>query len=113
MTNLCADFFAAQICLDAQSLFSQIVANLDGEIALTIRDRKHNRLHWREPDREFALEVLDQDAEEPLHRSQQRSMNHNRSMRLTIFADEFQTKPLRQIEIELNRRQLPQSTDSV
>src|SRR5581483_6011490 len=97
----------------SEAFSSQIVADLLRIIALTIRDRQYYRLYRRKPNREFAFVVFDQDSEESLHRTQQRPVNHNRPMRLTVFADVFKTEPLWQIKVELYRRQLPQSTDSI
>ena len=51
--------------------------------------------------------VLDQHAEETLHAAQQRAMHHVRLMRLAIFADVLQPEAHRQVEVELNRAQLP------
>ncbi len=40
-------------------------------------------------------------------------MNHDRLMRLVVFADIFELKPLRQIKVKLDRRQLPITSNRV
>src|SRR5215213_296676 len=57
--------------------------------------------------------MFDQDAEESLHRSKQRPVNHDRPVRFVVFADVFELKTLWQIEVELDRRQLPGAANRV
>ena len=57
--------------------------------------------------------MLNQYTEKPLHRSQQRPMNHVRAMGLPILCDVGDIEPLWQIKIELDRRTLPRAPDSV
>src|SRR5829696_35543 len=57
--------------------------------------------------------MLDQHTEESLHRSKQRPVNHDRPVRFVVFADVLELKTLRQIEVELDRRQLPGAANRV
>ena len=70
-------------------------------------------LHGREPDREGARVVLDQDAEEALHRAVQRAVHHHRLVRLAVLADVLEPEAARQGEIELHGGKLPQAADGV
>src|SRR5262245_57230817 len=87
--------------------------DLDRLVVEAVRDRQNYRLSRREPDRKRSLVMLDQDAEKPLERSQDRAVHHDRLMRLVVRADVFEAEPLRQVEIDLNRRELPQPFDRV
>src|SRR6266571_3469304 len=57
--------------------------------------------------------MFQQDAKESLHASQKRAMDHKRPMLGAVFSDVSQIEPLRQIEVELNRTQLPWPPDSI
>src|SRR5687768_15396782 len=57
--------------------------------------------------------MLDQHTEKSFHTSQQRAMYHIWAVRSSIFADIFETESLRQIEVKLNRRELPFASQSV
>src|SRR5207247_2810677 len=51
--------------------------------------------------------MLDQAADEPLHRANEYTVQHDRAMRSVVGARVLQAKSLRQIEVELHRRPLP------
>ena len=57
--------------------------------------------------------MFDQHAEESFNRTEKRTVNHKRPMLQVIFARIFQLEALRQIKIQLNRAQLPNTTDGV
>ena len=57
--------------------------------------------------------MLDQHAEEALDRSIQRAMHHHRLVPLAVFADIFQSEALRQVEVELHGRKLPQTPNRI
>src|SRR5437016_23399 len=92
ISNLCADLFAAQISLDSETLFAQIVSHLFSIVELAICDRQYYCLHRSKPNREFSFEMLDQNPKEPLHRAKQSPMDHDRLVRLSILANIFQLK---------------------
>src|SRR5262249_47892670 len=87
--------------------------DLNGLLVEAVRDRQNDRLNRREPDREGAGEMSDQKAEDPLKRPKNRAVHNDGLMRFVARADVFKAEPLRQIEINLNRRKLPQSFDRV
>ena len=47
-------------------------------------DRRDHRLHRRQPQRELAGIMLDQDADEPLERAEDRAVEHQRIVLLAI-----------------------------
>ena len=57
--------------------------------------------------------MLDQSADEALHRSKQRAVDHHRAVPLAILADVVDIEPLRQIEVDLDRRSRPLATERV
>lgn len=57
--------------------------------------------------------MLDQDAEEAFDGAHERPMNHDRLMRLAVFAGVRQLEPLRIVEVDLDRRALPGAAEDV
>ena len=57
--------------------------------------------------------MLDQHTEKPFDRSVKRAVHHERLLARTILRDIFQIEALRQVEIELNGRKLPETANSV
>ena len=49
-------------------------------VVLAVGDRQHDRLHRREPGRQLAVEVLEQDADEALEGAEQRAVDHHRAV---------------------------------
>jgi hypothetical protein len=45
---------------------------------VAVGDRQHDRLHRRQPDRQLAAEVLEQDPDEALVGAHQRAVDHHR-----------------------------------
>src|SRR5262245_21453399 len=113
VADLRVDLFAAQVRLDAMAVGLQPALDFDGLVVEAVRYRQNYRLRRREPDRKRARVMLDQAAETPRERSQDRAVHHERRLRFILRADVFETEPLRQVEIDLNRRELPQPFDRV
>src|SRR5205814_7304963 len=63
--------------------------------------------YGRQPQRERARILLDQDGDEPLHRPEQRPVDHDRPLAAAVLRDVLQLEPLRNLEVELERRALP------
>ena len=74
-----------------------------------VADRDDRRLHRRQPQRERARVVLDQHAEEALHRAEQRAVDHARPVLAAVLADVLEVEALGQVEVELDRRALPRA----
>src|ERR1035437_10225759 len=82
-------------------------------LRLAIRDGQHNRLNGREPHRERAGVVLDQDAEEALDGAVQGAVHHQRLVGLAILGDVLQAESAGQGEVELHGGKLPLAADGV
>jgi len=70
-------------------------------------------LHRRQPRREGAAEMLDDDGKKSLERSGQSPVDHHRRVVATVVAAILQVETTRQHEIDLHRTQLPFSSDRV
>src|ERR1022692_1663251 len=80
---------------------------------LAVRDGQHDRLNGREPQRERAGVMLDQDAEEALDGAVQGAVHHQRLVGLAVFGDVLQAEATGQGEIELHGGKLPLAADGV
>ena len=72
-----------------------------------------DRLDRRQPDREGAGVVLDQAADEALHRAEQRAVDHHRAVALAVLADVVDVEALGQVEVDLDRRTRPLAAEGV
>src|ERR1043165_3468187 len=91
----------------------QSVDDFARELLYVISDRYHPHLFRRQPERERAGVVLDQSADEALHRPDEHAMQHCRPMRSVVRTRVLDSKSLRQIEIQLHRRTLPFASDRI
>src|SRR3972149_10920806 len=80
---------------------------------LGICDRKQNDLHRGQPGGESAGIMLDQHPDQTLHRPQADSMNHHRSVLLSILSDIDEIKALGHGKITLDGGTLPLAFQSV
>src|SRR5207245_1852144 len=80
---------------------------------LVVADREHAHLLGREPQRERAREVLDEEAAEPLQRAVDRAVDHHGPVRPVVRARVLELKPLRQLVVELDGGALPLAPDRV
>src|SRR3546814_1092186 len=74
-------------------------------------DGRHHRLHRRQPERETARIMFDEDADEPLVGTEDRPMQHHRPVPLAILADIGRVESLRQHPVRLDRAYLPGPPD--
>ena len=72
-----------------------------------------DHLHRRQPGRESAGVVLGEDAEEPLDRPEQRSVDQHRALARTVGGGVFQLEAIRHVEIDLQRGHLPTAAQGV
>ena len=80
---------------------------------MPVGHRQHQHLHRRQPGREGPGVVLDEDAEEPLHRPEQRPVDHDRAVAGVVRARVLEAEELRQLEVDLDGGQLPRAADGV
>src|SRR5580700_1596073 len=76
-------------------------------------DRADLDLRGREPQRKCACIVLDQNAEESLDGTQERTVDHQGLVARAVVTDKLQAKARRQVEIELDGSELPGTPDGV
>ncbi len=67
----------------------------------------------REPKREMAGEMLDQDAGETLQRAEHRPVDHHRRHLVGVLVDVERAEPARQVEVHLHGAALPVAADGV
>ena len=78
-----------------------------------IGDRGDDDLHRRQPQRETPGIMLDQDADEALHRAEDRAVQHDRDVARAVLADIGGAEPLGHVEIELQGAALPVAAERV
>ena len=76
-------------------------------------DRRHHRLHRRQPQRELAGIMLDEDADEALERADDRPVEHDRPVLGAVLADVAGVEPLGQHRVGLDGADLPGAADGV
>src|SRR5207237_10695062 len=91
----------------------EVVRNLLVAFCVPHADGYHACLNVGQPNWKSARVVSDQNAEDPLYRPVRRAMHHQRLLARTVFGNVFQTKSLRQVEIELNRAKLPWTANGI
>jgi len=71
------------------------VAHGGGVRRVAVGDRQHRRLHGRDPQRERARVVLEQQRHEALEAAENRAVNHDRPVRGVVRAHVREIEPLR------------------
>src|SRR5271167_1957262 len=107
LADLVSDLFVARIEPDPEARGSARPDNLACILGRLRGDRSDDDLDRREPERETAGIMLDQDRDEPLHRAEDRAVQHDRRMAPAILTDVSGSQPPRHVEIELQRTALP------
>src|SRR5208282_2263228 len=113
LADLGVHLFVAGVDLDAHSDGLELIRDFVGVLRVAFADGDHRHLHRREPYRERARVVLNEHAEETLDRSVESAVHHDRLLAGAVFGNVFEAEALRQVEVELHRRQLPQAADRV
>ena len=113
LAHLEVDLLVAQIDVGAQAGLAQRRQHLLGVVVAFRRNRGDDDLHRRQPQREVAGVVLDQDAGEALHRAADRAMHHHRRLLGAVGVDIERAEPLRQVEVDLRGAALPVAADRV
>ncbi len=102
-----ADFgvhlLVAAVGFDAEACGFELSFDLGGVGGVALADGDEADLHGREPEREGSGVVLDEHAEEALHRAEERAVNHDGLMPLAVFADVFELEARGKVEVELHR----------
>src|SRR5271155_3841966 len=113
LAHLVADLFVAQVRLDAQAALAGARYVLHRVYIALLRDRADDDLHGREPQRQMARVILQQDANEALHRAADRAVHHHRRRLLAVGRDVEGAEAFGQIEVDLRRAALPIAADRI
>ena len=89
------------------------VQNLLAVICVFVGDWQNLYLYRCKPGWECTCKVLDQDTDETLNRTVNNTVDHNRTMFLSVCSCVFQFESLRQLEVKLDGTALPRSSDGV
>jgi hypothetical protein len=89
------------LAVDAEPGGAQPLGHRRGVGLVVEPHRQHPGLHGRHPRREGAGVVLDEDAEEPLHRPEQGAVDHDRLVAGVVGPGVLETEPLRLLEVAL------------
>ena len=84
-----------------------------GVFDVTVCNGNHNCLNRSKPNGECPAVVLDEDADEALERTKEGTVDHVWLVLLTVLADVCQSEALRQVEVELHGRTLPEAAYGV
>ncbi len=90
------ELFVAVVEMDANVVALESFGDVLGVVGDFFADGADLDLHRREPEREGAGVVLDQDAEEAFDGTEQRAMDHQRLMLGAVFGDVFEAEARRQ-----------------
>ena len=113
VADFCRELFVAVVEMDANVVALESFGDVLGVVGDFFADGADLNLHGREPERERASVVLDQNAEEAFDGAEQRAVHHQRLMLGAIFGDVFETETRGQVEIELDSGELPRAADGV
>ena len=84
-----------------------------GRLTMLLADGEHAHLHGREPERERAGVVLDQDPDEALERAEERAVDDEDRVLLVVRAHVGETEAGRHLRVELDRAELPRALEHV
>src|SRR5260370_916740 len=113
VADFCGQLFVAIVEMDAEVVALQSFGDMFGVIDDFFADRTNFDLHGREPQRESAGVVLDQDAEEALDGAEQGAVDHERLMLGAVVGDVLQAEARGEVEVELHGGELPGTADGV
>src|SRR5204863_7455499 len=89
ISNLSSKLVRSQVRHDPQAFSPQIRGCLLGVLDLLLAHRDERHLLGREPNRESSGDVLDVNPEKPFERPEDRAVQHDRAMSLSVLAHEF------------------------
>src|SRR5437773_11862081 len=108
-----AELLVALVRFDSQSRPEKSLGGGAGGGREAIGHRENDPLDRSDPEREVPGGVLDKDAEEPLDRPEDRPVEHDRAVGLSVLSDVRQIESLRLRRVVLDRAQLPGPPDRV
>src|SRR5690606_1443908 len=113
LADLVADTVGPEIGFTAQAGVEESFGDLTGVLAEPFAHGNHGELHRREPHRERARVILDDDTHEALEAAVAGAMQHHRRVSLTVGTHVGEAKPSRHREVELDGAALPRTFEYV
>ncbi len=113
LADLVVDLFVADVDVDPHAGGAERVGDFVGIAVGVVHDRDHHRLRRRQPQREPAGIVFDQDTDHALEAAENGAVQHDGSLARSVLGDITRVEPLRQDEVDLQRAALPVATDGV
>src|ERR1017187_3704638 len=111
--DLGAQLFASEVARRAQPGLFQSSQNLLPVFVELLRNRNDPHLLRREPEREVAARVLDEDAEEPFERAEDRAVEDDGALLRSVLGRVVEVEELGKVEVALERAELPGAPDRV
>ena len=113
LADLAIDLLVANVQLGANTGLFQRRHHLVRVVVSVGDNRRYGHLYWRQPQRQRAGILLDQNADEALQRAQNGPVQHGRTLAAAVFGDVLDTEAFRQVEVHLHRATLPATPDCV
>src|SRR5258708_35965411 len=112
-SNFIRYFLIPQIGGNAETGLAQRRLDLAHIRLLAFAHGHHDYLQRREPKRERARVILDEDADEALHRAHDGAVQHDGALARVVLVDELRAEEARHVEIDLHSAALPHAADRV
>src|SRR3989337_2622301 len=111
--DLVPEFLVAEIPFGPVPRGAEGGDHLPTVFGMTVRDGENVDLDGRKPEGEGARLTLDENAEEPLQRPQERPVDHDGAVLRPVVTDERHVETVRVVEIDLDRRTLPGTAQNI
>ena len=99
--------------LGARSALPQARRHRGSVVGVAVGDRQHDGLDRRQPHREFAGVMLDEDADEALEGAKERAVDHHGLVLGVVRAGVLQVEAVGHLVVELDGAELPGASDRV
>ena len=113
LADLGVDLLVGQVGVHRQTGAGEGGGDFLGVVVGVGDDGRHHCLDRREPEREAAGVLLDQDAEEAFEAAEDGAVQHDRAVAGAVLADIFGVEAFGQVGVDLQRAALPVAADGV
>src|SRR5699024_6205591 len=112
-TDLISDLFSSCIDFCPDSCFAEFFQDFLSVFQMFVRNRQYLYLYRSQPGWEGSCEMLDQDTDKSFDGTEYYTVNHDRSVFLSVCSCIFQIKAERKLEVKLDGTALPGSSDGI